>query len=158
MALSKSHSLSSAKQRKPKPSKFKTDNEKYAAVEGTIAKVYVDICNSVSKSDILEKIVNGMYDNKPCIKRHAYEYYNAALSRLQEDADEKQENLKNIFYARYETLLADAIAASDRNAARSILDSMVKLMGLDKQSPSTAIQINSDKDNGVVINFGLNDS
>ena len=58
--------------------KYTLKNDEYAAVEDTVAKVYVDICNCVSKSDILEKIMNGLYGNRPCKKRHSYEYYNAA--------------------------------------------------------------------------------
>lgn len=152
MGLAKSHSLANAKDRKPKPSKIGTKIDEYAAVENTVAQVYCDICNSVSKSDILEKIVNGDYGNKPCIKRHAYQYYNAALSRLQEDMDNKQEDLKNVFFARYESLLADAIEANDRSTAKGILDSMVKFF-LKLDTPSTAVQVNAG-DNKVEIKFG----
>lgn len=158
MALAKSHGLKVAKERKAKPSKYTLKNDEYAAVEDTVAKVYVDICNCVSKSDILEKIMNGLYGNRPCKKRHSYEYYNAALSRLQEDRDNEQEDLKNIFYARYESLLADAVESGDRATAKGILDSMVKFfLGLDKQN-NVQITTTANDENKVEIKFGYNDA
>lgn len=153
MPIAKSHSLPAAKERKPKHSKYTIKVDEYAATEDVVAKIYVDICNCVSKSDVLEKITNGLYGNRPCKKRNAYDYYNAALSRLQEDRDEQQENLKNIFYARYESLLADAIEVGDRNTAKGILDSMAKFfLNLDKQNTCV---ITTDKENNVEIKFGF---
>lgn len=155
MPISPSHNLKSAKDRKPKRTRFSNLTiDEYAITEDVVAKVYVDICNCVSKSDTLEKITSGIYGNKPCTKRNAYYYYNAALARLQEDRDHEQEDLKNIFYARYETLLADAIEVGDRSTAKGILDSMYKFF-VGEPKNQTNVQINGKDDGKIEINFGF---
>ena len=60
-----------------------------------------------------------------------------------------------MFYGRYESLLADAIEKGDIYNARCILDSMSRIFGVERKTPDTAIQINSDKENGITINFGF---
>ena len=59
-----------------------------------------------------------------------------------------------MLFSRYESLLEDAVTKGDIYNAKGILDSMAKIfLGVDK--PQTAIQINSDKENGITVNFGF---
>ena len=52
---------------------------------------------------------------------------------------------------------ADCMEAGDRYNALNALDKLMKLTGVANDKPSTAIQINSDKEGGVTVNFGFSD-
>ena len=73
--------------------------------------VYVDICNGVSRSDITQKLMKGLYEpqKSKMTYRTANEYYNAALDRMHFNTDVEHQRLKDIFYNRYESLLEEAI-------------------------------------------------
>lgn len=157
--LSPSHSLRSKKDRKAKKTPasmgMPTLTDKYNKADDLVSLVYVDIANGVSRSDCLEKLKQGTYGNKPYKARQAALYYNAALDRFAVDTDIEAERLRNLFYGRYEALLEECIKKGDMYNARGILDSMSRIFGVEKKTPDTAIQINSDKENGVTINFGF---
>lgn len=162
--LSKSHGKSDAKQRKAKKAPLcntglaPTLTEKYGKLDNTISLIYVDIANGVSRSDCLQKIQEGMYENKPVKARQAAYYYNAALDRFAEDRNIESEKLRDMFFGRYESLLADAVKKGDLYNARGILDSMARIFGVErKDAPQTAIQINNNKE-GITVNFGFDDN
>ena len=154
MSLAASHSLPNKKDRKALPNRKGDVNiDQYERTENVINQIYCDITNAVSRSDCMEKLTLGLYGNKPVGKRQAAFYYEAALKRFEVDTDIEAEKLRNVFYTRYESLLADAIEVGDRNAAKGILDSMAKLfLGLDQ--PQNAIQVNANTD-GVSISFAF---
>ena len=158
--LAKSHSDSSKKNRVAKrpptqQGQVPIHYETYNKTDDTVTAVYVDIANGMSRSDCLEKIREGMYGNKPVKQRQATYIYNAALDRFAIDCDVEAEKLRNVFYGRYEALLQEAVRKGDLYNARGIMDSMARIFGVEKKQPDTAIQINSDKENGITINFGF---
>lgn len=162
--LAKSHGKADAKQRKAKKAPIcktglaPTLTDKYNGIEETVSLIYVDIANGMSRSDCLQKIQEGMYDNKPVKARQAAYYYNAALDRFAEDRNIESEKLRDMFFGRYESLLADAIKKGDLYNARGILDSMARIFGVErKDTPQTAIQINNNKE-GITVNFGFDDN
>lgn len=160
--LSPSHSLRSKSDRKAKKSPLikggvPTLTEAYNKADDLVSLVYVDIANGVSRSDCLDKLKQGLYGNKPYKARQAALYYNAALDRFAVDTDIEAERLRNLFYGRYEALLEEAVRKGDIFNARGILDSMSRIFGVERKTPDTAIMINSDKENGVTINFGFSD-
>lgn len=161
--LAKSHGKADARQRKAKKAPIcktglaPTLTEKYNTLDETVSLIYVDIANGVSRSDCLQKIQEGMYDNKPVKARQAAYYYNAALDRFAEDRNIESEKLRDMFFGRYESLLADAVKKGDLYNARGILDSMARIFGVEKKdAPQTAIQINNNKE-GITVNFGFDD-
>jgi len=135
-----------------------TLTESYNKADDLVSLVYVDIANGVSRSDVIQKITKGVYDGmeRPLAKRTAANYYNAALDRFAVDCDIEAERLRNMFYGRYESLLEECIRKGDMYNARGVLDSMSRIFGVERKTPETAIQINSDKENGITINFGFN--
>lgn len=158
--LSPSHSKKSKLDRKAKKNPpFASGNvptltNAYNKADDLVSLVYCDIANGVSRSDILKKLSGGLYGNKKYCPRQCAHYYDAALNRFAVDTDIEAEKLRNIFYGRYEALLEEAVKRGDVFNARAILDSMAKIfLGVDK--PTTAIQINSDKEGGVTVNFGF---
>lgn len=120
--------------------------------------VYVDLCNGVSRSDITQKLMKGVYEpqKRGMTYRTAQEYYNSALDRMHFNTDIEHQRLKDLFYNRYEALLETAIKRNDIFNAKGILDSMAKifLVGDMKQSQNAQIEVNTG-DNKVTISFGF---
>lgn len=155
--LAKSHGEKSKKMRKAKKTPttkgMPTLTEDYNKADDLVSLVYVDICNGVSRSDVLQKLQLGEYGNKPYKQRQSAYYYNAALDRFAVDTDIEMEKLKDVFYSRYETILAECMKRNDLFNARATLDSMAKIF-LGIRDNQTNIQVNS-KDGGITINFGF---
>ena len=128
----------------------------YKQVDEIIDQVYCDIANGRTKTEIINMLKNGDY-GKSMQYRNAIDYYNAAVSRFSEEKNEEAEKLKAIYFGRFETLYADAVKKGDIYNANNILQSVCRIFGLEApKTPDTAIQINSDKENGITINFGFN--
>lgn len=156
--LAKTHGEKSKKDRKAKKTPAKngmpTLTEDYNKADDLVSLVYVDICNGVSRSDVIQKLQLGEYGNKPIKARQSAYYYNAALDRFAVDTDIEAEKLRDMFYARYETILAECMKKNDVFNARATLDSMAKIFLGVRDGNQTNIQVNSDKD-GITINFGF---
>ena len=156
--LAKSHGESSKKDRKAKKTPAKngrmpTLTEDYNKADDLVSLVYVDICNGVSRSDVIQKLQLGEYGNKPYKQRQSAYYYNAALDRFAVDTDIEMAKLKDMFYGRYESILAECMKNGDVYNARATLDSMAKIF-LGVKDNQTNIQVNNNKE-GITINFGF---
>lgn len=162
MSLSPTHSRASKKNRKMidngKPIQNVMSQElQYSKSDALVEKCYVDIANGASRSDVIQKLCDGIYTDFKYSRRQAQNYYNAALDRFAIDTDIEAEKLRNVFYGRYESLLNEAIEKGDIYNARGILDSMSRIFGVEKKMPQNAIQIQGG-DEKIVINFGLDES
>ena len=160
--LAKTHGEKSKKERKAKKTPASkgcpTLTEDYNKADDLVSLVYVDICNGVSRSDVIQKLQLGEYGNKPYKARQSAYYYNAALDRFAVDTDIEMEKLKDVFYSRYETILAECMKRNDLFNARATLDSMAKIFLGIRDGNQTNIQVNSDKDGGITINFGFDNN
>ena len=160
--LAKTHGEKSKKVRKAKKTPASkgcpTLTEHYNKADDLVSLVYVDICNGVSRSDVIQKLQLGEYGNKPYKARQSAYYYNAALDRFAVDTDIEAEKLRDMFYARYETILAECMKRNDMFNARATLDSMAKIFLGIRDGNQTNIQVNSDKDGGITINFGFDNN
>ena len=90
--------------------------------------------------------------------RQAQEYWNVALDRMHYNKDIELDRLRDVFYSRYESLFEEAVKNNDIYNAKSILDSMSRIFGIEQKTPAQAIQINNGGDDKIVINFGLDGS
>lgn len=127
----------------------------FNTADDVLDEVYCDIANGVSRSDITQKLMKGLYEpqKRGMTYRTAQEYYNCALDRMHFNTDVEHAELKDIFYTRYESLLETAIKKGDIFNAKGVLDSMAKIfLGMDKQQNN--IQINNNAD-GITIHFGF---
>lgn len=160
--LAKTHGEKSKKVRKAKKTPASkgcpTLTEDYNKADDLVSLVYVDICNGVSRSDVIQKLQLGEYGNKPIKARQSAYYYNAALDRFAVDTDIEAEKLRDMFYARYETILAECMKRNDVFNARATLDSMAKIFLGIRDGNQTNIQVNSDKNGGITINFGFDNN
>ena len=135
---------------------FLAKTKVYKQVDEIIDQVYCDIANGRTKTEIITMLKNGDY-GKSMQTRNAYDHYNAAVARFCDEKNEEAEKLKAIYFGRFETLYADAVKKGDIYNANNILQSVCRIFGLEApKTPDTAIQINSDKENGITINFGFN--
>ena len=163
--LSEDHLLPSKKQRYKRGSTFveRAHSALFNKADDIIDDVYVDIANGLSRSDITQKLMNGMYapqrgQSKNLSYRQAQEYWNVALDRMHYNKDIELDRLSDVFYSRYESLFEEAVKNNDIYNAKSILDSMSRIFGIEQKTPAQAIQINNGGDDKIVINFGLSDS
>lgn len=161
MPLAKSHYDPDKNKRCAKPSKVNGNvflNPRYKKSELLIEEIYVDICNGASRSDVMQKLTDGLYEScngKKYGIAQAQSYWTAAMSRFQYDAQLSTEEIRDLLLGRYNAVYQDAIDGGDRNAAIRVLDSLSKIAGLfDSKQPMTAVQINSN-DKQVNINFGF---
>lgn len=128
----------------------------YKQVDEIIDQLYCDIANGKTKTECINMLKSGHY-GKTMQTRNAYDYYNAAVGRFCDEKNEEADKLKAIYFGRFETLYADAVKKGDIYNANNILQSVCRIFGLETpKNPETAIQINSDKENGITINFGFN--
>lgn len=121
--------------------------------------VYVDLCNGVSRSDITQKLMKGVYEpqKRGMTYRTAQEYYNSALDRMHFNTDIEHQRLKDVFFSRYESLLETAIKKGDVYNAKGVLDSMAKIFLADdiKNKSNTNVEINTSGNGQVTIKFGF---
>lgn len=151
-ALAESHSNPDPLKRKSKSKAAKLIH-RYNEIDELVDFVYADYCNGVSKADILQKLMNGLYEGHDKMSySHSYQYLKSAEKRIAFNKFENEQGLRDVLYTRYESLLEQAIKDGDTLLAKNILDSMSKVFL--PSSPTTAVQINSD-DNNLTINFGL---
>lgn len=131
--------------------------ERWLRADHIVDQVYCDLCNGISKSDIIMKFANCQYDGqkKSIGERTAQDYIASAVDRLHYDMEAKQEDLRADLYGKLLTVYNDAMQANDRYSAIGALQTIMKLTGCMIQQPQTAIQINSDKEGGVTVNFGF---
>lgn len=158
-----SHSYPTYAQRKK--SKLKASGglrfENWLKADKIVDEVYVDLINGLTKSDIIQKLQEGLYtlqNGKGINPRTGIEYINAAQQRLAFDFEKDAEKLRADLYSKMMAVYADCMEAGDRYNALIALDKLMKLTGVANDKPSTAIQINSDKEGGVTVNFGFSDN
>ena len=163
MALVASHYERDKNKRKAKVGKVGESyfrHPAYKRSEALIDEIYCDICNGASRSDVLEKMMGGIYEG---CREHKYGYEQAekywlcALQRFEYDVRLSPNEIKNVLLGKYNAVYQDAIEMGDRSAAIRCLDSLAKIAGLFDNKPTTAVQINSN-DKEVTINFGLNNN
>jgi len=159
--LAESHSLPTFKQRKEMAYNAERvvnpiAKERWLRADDLVDKIYCDLVNGKTTSDIILKLKNCQYEGqkKPVKDRMARDYYIAAKSRMKYDFESDMKDLRADVYAKLLALYADAIENDDRGNALGALDKMLKLGGIDK--PQTAIQINGSDEGGIVVNFGFN--
>ena len=166
MPISKRHSNNTKSDRQPLSNaptplgnkKMQKKPKEFNRTDLIVDDVYADIANGMSRSEIIKKLMLGLYPDqqgKEMKRRNAQDYYNGALDRFAVDTDIEAERLRKMFYGRYEAILEQCIKNGDMYNARATLDSMSRIFGIERKEPSTAIQINSDREGGVTVNFGF---
>ena len=152
-----SHSLPKYEQRKAAAKKSYRSMKRWMKADEMVTEIYVDLCNGLTKSDIVEKVTQGLYENqsKPLSVRSASDYLDAAYRRMQYDFESQAEELRAELYAKLMTIYADSIKANDRYNALQTIDRIMKLTGVAQDKPTNNVLVNATKE-GITINFGFN--
>lgn len=157
MPFSKSHSLPTFQERKEAAKSFNPlKKARWLTTDHIVDQVYCDKLNGLSFSEIVLKFANCQYDGqkKPIGARTASDYISAAKDRLMYDYEADMKELRADIYGKLMAVYNDAVEEGDRTNALAALEKIMKLGGItDKQQ--TNIQINSDKEGGVTVNFGF---
>jgi len=156
--FSQSHSLPTYEQRKAAKAKESgcKQSKQWLAADEMVTEVYVDLCNGLVKSEIIEKITKGLYEHqkRPLSVRSAGDYLDAAYRRMAYDFESQAEQMRADLYSKLMTIYHDAIEAGDRSNAIQVIDRIMKLTGCAADKPTTAVQINNTAE-GVTISFGF---
>lgn len=151
-----SHSLPTYKERKA-AKKGGTNFEKWLKADKIVDEIYVDLCNGLTKSDIVQKMTEGMYENqegKGIKSRTAFDYLRAAQQRLAYNFEAQAEEMRADLYNKLISVYADAVKSNDRYNAVQAVQTIMKLTGVALDKPQNNIQVNANKD-GISINFGF---
>lgn len=157
MPLSNQHLVRVASERKVgKRGQNKASCElQFNRADMLLQEVVADIVNGLTKNDIIMKFKEKAYENqkKSIGESQAKNYIYMAYKIMAEDRVEETDKLRDQLYNQYLMLYNDAVQVGNSMVAKQILDSIAKIF-LPNQ-PQTAIQINSDGEKGVTINFGF---
>lgn len=150
-----SHSLPTFKQRKA-AKKGGTNFERWLRADKIIDEIYVDLCNGLTKSDIIQKMTEGLYENqdKGIKERTAFDYLKAAQQRIAYDFESQAEEMRADLYSKLISVYADATAHNDRYNAIQAVNTIMKLTGVALDKPQNNVQVNASKE-GITINFGF---
>jgi len=153
-----SHSLPTFKERKAaKLKEGGTNFSKWLKADKIVDEIYVDLCNGFTKSDIIQKIMEGMYEHqegKGIKERTAFDYLKAAQQRLMYDFESQAEEMRADLYGKLIAVYADAVKCNDRYNAIQAVNTIMKLTGVAKDRPQNNIQVNANQE-GITINFGF---
>ena len=154
--FSESHSLRTFKERKAaKGNSIAMD--KWLRADKIVDEIYVDLCNGLTKSDVVQKMAEGLYEHqngKAIKERTALDYLRAAMQRMAFDYEKDAEQLRADLYTKLTAVYADAVEHNDRYNAINALQTLMKLTGVAMDKPQNNIQVNANKE-GISINFGF---
>lgn len=159
MPISKQHLKPKAERKSKARIGVKTANtEQFERTEDILAQIICDIVNGLMRSDIINKLLEGIYENQPKAYKlpTAENYYQTAMQRIRQDRDDEIESLKAKLFSQYYNLYAEAMESNDKLLAKQVLDSIGKtFVPTDKDKAN--IQINKDLDK-INISFGFDRS
>lgn len=153
MGIAKSHSNPDPMKRKPSKTAGAYQRDKYMEVDEVVDNVYCALVNGESRTKVLQNLQIGEYSKKPITLKNSYEYLNAALNRIAYDKVEKEQEMREMLYARLEEVYRSCMEIGNHMTAISALKEMRDLFI--PKTPDTAIQINNSKE-GLTVNFGFN--
>lgn len=155
--FSKAHSLPTYEERKKAVGDINPlKRQRWLIADHIVDQVYCDKLNGLSTSEIILKFANCQYDGqkKPIKNRTACDYIAAAKDRLMYDYEADMKELRADIYGKILAVYNDAVEEGDRTNALAALEKIMKLGGI-TDKPQTNIQINSDNEGGVTVNFGF---
>lgn len=154
--FAESHSLPTFKERRA-AKKGGTNFERWLRADKIVDEIYVDLCNGLTKSDVIQKMSEGLYENqngKGIKERTAIDYLNAAQQRMAYDFESQAEEMRADLYTKLLSVYADAVQKNDRYNAIQAVQTIMKLTGVALDKPQNNIQVNANKE-GIQISFGF---
>ena len=124
--------------------------------EKVVIAVWIDLCNGVSRHDIMQKLDNDMMvegvETSKLTKSMRYKIISDAYAMAKEELEEQRDKQRELFYQRLLTVFNESMEANDRQNALKALDMFAKFGGLyDKEK----VEISGNLTETVNISFGF---
>lgn len=155
--LALAHYQPKAKDRK---TTSRTAAKEFKRVDSIIDQIYCDICNGLTKDDIVSKTLKCMYDGQTGTPKKctAVRYYSAAIARIQGNMDEIDKNLAATLYTRYEMLFNESLKKGDLRLSRDLLNDMSRIFGPERDKTLTVQANNSEQILRISFGFSNDDN
>lgn len=126
--------------------------------EKVVIAVWIDLCNGVSRHDIMQKLENDLMlegvETSRLTKSMKYKIISDAYAMAKEELDEQRDKQRELFYQRLLTVFNESMEANDRQSALKALDLFAKFGGLyDKEK----VEISGNLTETVNISFGFSE-
>ena len=124
--------------------------------EKVVIAVWIDLCNGVSRHDIMQKLDNDMMvegvETSKLTKSMRYKIISDAYAMAKEELEEQRDKQRELFYQRLLTVFNESMEANDRQSALKALDMFARFGGLyDKEK----VEISGNLTENVNISFGF---
>ncbi len=126
--------------------------------EKVVIAVWIDLCNGVSRHDIMQKLDNDMMvegvETSKLTKSMRYKIIGDAYAMAKEELEEQRDKQRELFYQRLLTVFNESMEANDRQSALKALDMFARFGGLyDKEK----VEISGNLTENVNISFGFSE-
>ena len=124
--------------------------------EKVVIAVWIDLCNGVSRHDIMQKLENDLMvegvETSRLTKSMKYKIISDAYAMAKEELEEQRDKQRDLFYQRLLTVFNESMEANDRQSALKSLDMFARFGGLyDKEK----VEISGNLTETVNISFGF---
>ena len=126
--------------------------------EKVVMAVWIDLCNGVSRHDIMQKLENDLMvegvETSRLTKSMKYKIISDAYAMAKEELDEQRDKQRELFYQRLLTVYNECMVANDRQNALKALDLFGKFGGLYEKEK---VEISGNLTENVNISFGFSE-
>ena len=124
--------------------------------EKVVRAVWSDLCNGVSRHDIMQKLENDLMlegvETSRLTKSMKYKIISDAYAMAKEELEEQRDKQRELFYQRLLTVFNESMEANDRQNALKALDMFARFGGLyDKEK----VELSGNLTENVNISFGF---
>ena len=124
--------------------------------EKVVIAVWIDLCNGVSRHDIMQKLENDLMiegvETSRLTKSMKYKIISDAYAMAKEELEEQRDKQRELFYQRLLTVFNESMEANDRQSALKALDMFARFGGLyDKEK----VEISGNLTQDINISFGF---
>ena len=124
--------------------------------EKVVIAVWIDLCNGVSRHDIMQKLDNDLMvegvETSRLTKSMRYKIISDAYAMAKAELDEQRDKQRELFYQRLLTVFNECMVANDRQNALKALDLFGKFGGLYEKEK---VEISGNLTENVNISFGF---
>ena len=124
--------------------------------EKVVMAVWIDLCNGVSRHDIMQKLENDLMvegvETSRLTKSMKYKIISDAYAMAKEELEEQRDKQRELFYQRLLTVYNECMVANDRQNALKALDLFGKFGGLYEKEK---VEISGNLTETVNISFGF---
>ena len=126
--------------------------------EKVVIAVWIDLCNGVSRHDIMQKLENDLMiegvETSRLTKSMKYKIISDAYAMAKEELEEQRDKQRELFYQRLLTVFNESMEANDRQNALKALDMFARFGGLyDKEK----VELSGNLTETVNISFGFSE-